>query len=214
VEFPRGRAGSRYRQPGDPLARWGYIPVVLIVNTRTFETSAEKLVKILNSAHPEGVYTWRIQPSPDKGQQRMLETLLMSIDSRLQKVSEDVGELKVTVTAISKRLDKVEARLDVMDKRFDAMDMRFDAMDMRFDAMDKRFNAMDKRFDAMDKRFDAMDKRLDVVEQTVIRVEQDILRLPTWKSVGAVAATAVAGSGAIVAWLAGGGAKALARLFE
>ncbi len=193
MEFPRGRAGSRYRQPGDPLATWGYIPVALIVNTRTFETSAKKLVKILNSAHPEGVYTWRIQPSPDKGQQRMLETLLMSIDSRLQKVSEDVGELKVTVTAISKRLDKVEARLDVMDMRFDAMD---------------------KRFDAMDKRFDAMDKRLDVVEQTVIRVEQDILRLPTWKSVGAVAATAVAGSGAIVAWLAGGGAKALARLFE
>jgi hypothetical protein len=186
VEFPRGRAGSRYRQPGDPLATWGYIPVVLIVNTRTFETSAKKLVKILNSAHPEGVYTWRIQPSPDKGQQRMLETLMMSIDSRLQKVSEDVGELKVAVTAISKRLDKVEARLDVMDKRFDAMD----------------------------KRFDAMDKRLDVVEQTVIRVEQDILCLPTWKSVGAVAATAVAGSGAIVAWLAGGGAKALARLFE
>lgn len=123
----------------------------------------------------------------------MLETLLRSIDSRLQKVSDDVGELKVTVAAIENRLDHMDERLDLMDGRFDAMDKRFDVMDVRFDTMDVRF---------------------DAAERAVNRMAQDILRLPTWKGVGAVAIAVVAACGGVFAWLASGGAKALARLFE
>lgn len=130
----------------------------------------------------------------------MLETLLRSIDSRLQKVSDDVGELKVTVTAIEHRLDR--------------MDERFDRMDERFDRMDERFDRMDERFDRMDKRCDATDIRVDAIEGTLTRMSHDIQLLPTWKGLCGLAMAVVAAFGSIVAWLASGGARALARLFE
>jgi hypothetical protein len=45
-------------------------------------------------------------------------------------------------------------------------------------------------------------------------MRQDILRLPTWKGIGATAAAIMAGFGGVIVWLASGGAKVLAKLFE
>lgn len=159
-----------------------------------------KLVTILNSDHDRALYADHPETALTENDPVMIETLLRSIDERLggmeirlQKVSDDVVELKIEVAAVGARLCVVEKRLDRMDERFDRMDQRFDRMDQRFERLESRNVA---------------------TELQLSRIEVRIDQLPTWKTVGAAGVGITFACGGVVVWLAEGGARAISRLFD
>lgn len=89
------------------------------------------------------------------------------IKQKLERVADDVSDLKVSMAALAGRQDAFDIKLDAMDKKFDG---KFDVIDKKFEAIDKKFDALDKKFeskfDSMDKKFDALDKRFDGLNNT------------------------------------------------
>ncbi|MFB2712040.1 hypothetical protein ACE1BU_14355 [Aeromonas veronii] len=73
------------------------------------------------------------------------------IKQKLERVADDVSDLKVSMAALAGRQDAFDIKLDTMDKKFevklDALDKKFD---LRLDALDKKFDA---KFDGLDKKF-------------------------------------------------------------
>ncbi|TNI55451.1 MULTISPECIES: hypothetical protein [Aeromonas] len=73
------------------------------------------------------------------------------IKQKLERVADDVSDLKVSMAAFAGRQDTFDIKLDTMDKNFevklDALDKKFD---LRLDALDKKFDA---KFDGLDKKF-------------------------------------------------------------
>lgn len=125
----------------------------------------------------------------DGGNGGMLETRVAKLESdvahihrdvtdikqKLERVADDVSDLKVSMAALAGRQDAFDIKLDAMDKRseskLDAMGNHFesklDTLDKKFevklDTLDKKFES---KFDSMDKKFDALDKRFDGLNNT------------------------------------------------
>ena len=81
-----------------------------------------------------------------------IESAFEKIDRKLDAISADQVEIKISQA-------KTEERLSSMETRFEE---RFNSMETRFE---ERFNAIDQRFDAMDQRFATMEKRQDNFEE-------------------------------------------------
>lgn len=65
------------------------------------------------------------------------------IKQKLERVADDVSDLKVSMAALAGRQDSFDIKLDAMDKKFDS---KFDSMDKKFDALDKRFDGLNNTF--------------------------------------------------------------------
>ncbi|MFD1702000.1 hypothetical protein ACFSCV_03190 [Methylopila henanensis] len=57
-------------------------------------------------------------------------TYLRRIDQKLDRVTDDVGDLKVRVTAVEEGIAGVNRRLDRLDQRVDRIERRLDLFDM------------------------------------------------------------------------------------
>jgi chromosome segregation ATPase len=182
---------------------------------------ASKSVAILNSDDYSHRYAGATKAEFTKDDSMTIETLLRSIDGRLQtmdgrldamdkrlenvdkrldKVGEDIVELKVQTAAIGARLVGVEQRLDHVDDRFDRIEDRFDRSE--------------ERFTRTEDRFDRQEKQQREADGQLIRIEEKLEGLPSWKSFGTASATILLGFCGLFVWLAEGGEKTLAHLFD
>lgn len=66
---------------------------------------------------------------------------------------------------------------------------------------------------SIDGRLQTIEVRLDKVSEDVSELKTIVGHLPTWKGVGTAAVGMMAALGALLTWLAGGGALLLARVF-
>lgn len=62
------------------------------------------------------------------------------IKQKLERVADDVSDLKVSMAALAGRQDAFDIKLDTMEKKFD---LRLDALDKKIDA---KFDGLDKKF--------------------------------------------------------------------
>ncbi|RKJ83803.1 hypothetical protein D6R50_24180 [Aeromonas veronii] len=72
------------------------------------------------------------------------------IKQRLERVADDVNDLKVSMASLAGRQDTFEIKLDALDKKLDS---KFDGLDKKFDT---KFDGLDKKFDT---KFDGLDNK-------------------------------------------------------
>jgi uncharacterized coiled-coil protein SlyX len=65
---------------------------------------------------------------------------LSSLETKVDKYSQAIGELRGLIVALDRRFDAVDRRFEAVDHRLQLIDQRFQAIDQRFDAVDRRFN--------------------------------------------------------------------------
>lgn len=74
-----------------------------------------------------------------------------NLEARLDAQSQDLAEIRESITQLDQR----------MEARFAALDSRFASIDARFVSIDSRFASIDTRFVQMDARFLQVEARLD-----------------------------------------------------
>lgn len=175
---------------------------------------ASKSVTILNS----GDYSPRYADAPTaqlmENDSMTVETLLRSIDGRLQTMDGRLQTMDGRIQTMDGRLENMDKRLDNMDKRLDKVGEDIVELKVQTAAIGACLVGVEQRLDRGEDRFDRQEKQQREADGRLIRIEEQIVRLPSWKSVGTMSATTVVSCGALFVWLAEGGAKALARLFE
>lgn len=145
------------------------------------------------------------------------------IKQKLERVADDVSDLKVSMAALAGRQDAFDIKLDTMDKKSESkldalgnhLESKLDALDkkfeVKFDALDKKFevklDALDKKFDlrldALDKKFDAKFDGLDKKFATKADLHEAQVKQQQWmfRTMLALISLGVGLTGAIVAAL-------------
>jgi len=168
---------------------------------------AAKSVAILNSGDDSHRYADVSKAEIRKDDSMTIETLLRSIDGRLQTMEGRLDNM-------DKRLDNIDKRLDNMDKRLDKVSEDIVELKVQTTAIGARLIGVEQCLDRAEARFDRQDKQQREADGRLIRIEEQLQRLPSWKSVGTMSATTLLSCCALFVWLAEGGAKTLARLFD
>ena len=97
--------------------------------------------------------------------------LLTQVSTRLQRVDEDVGEVKIRLTALEttqglmrQEMAQQSIHVATLNNRMDRMDVRLDRMDERLDRIDRRLDRMDERLEGFDGRLARIERRLDLTD--------------------------------------------------
>ncbi|MCX4103670.1 hypothetical protein OR620_07735 [Aeromonas hydrophila] len=134
------------------------------------------------------------------------------IKQKLERVADDVSDLKVSMAALAGRQDAFDIKLDTMDKKSESkldalgnhLESKLDALDkkfeVKFDALDKKF---DLRLDALDKKFDAKFDGLDKKFATKADLHEAQVKQQQWmfRTMLTLISLGVGLTGAIVAAL-------------
>lgn len=147
-------------------------------------------VKILKRSRRGGRYA--CSPKSKDDQTAMIEALLKSIDGRLQSM---------------------DARLHSMDARLHSMDARLQNIEVRMQNVENRLDRVEHRLDRVESRLDKVEIRLDKLSDDVSELQTTVKHMPTRKGIGAIALGMTAALGALITWLASGGALVLSRVF-
>jgi archaellum component FlaC len=178
----------------------------------TADTS--KSVSILNS----GGYSPRYADVPDahstENNSVTIETLLRSIDGRLQSMDGRLDNMDKRLDKIDKRLDKVSEDIVELKIQTVALGVRLVGVEERFDRTDERFDRSDERLNRAEDRFLRQEEQQREADGRLVRIEAQLERLPSWKSMGATSATTIVTCCALFGWLAEGGARTLAGIFD
>ena len=107
----------------------------------------------------------------------------------------------------------IEAILKSIDSRLQSMDARLHSMDARLQNIEVRMHSVENRLDRVESRLDKVEIRLDKVGEDLSDLKTTVKHMPTWKGIGAIAVGMTAALGALITWLANGGALVLSRVF-
>ncbi|MGF1603822.1 MAG: hypothetical protein ACFCU8_17715 [Thermosynechococcaceae cyanobacterium] len=90
-----------------------------------------------------------------------LRTLIEKLDHKIDQISTDVVEVKVSLSAVNERFNTLDAKTD---ERFNTLnaktDERFIAINQRFDNVDQRFDNVDQRLGSLESSLKAQDNRI------------------------------------------------------
>ena len=162
------------------------------------------------------------------GDQDTTETDSM-IELMLRTMSDQIKELGERMQGMETRIQGMERHAHDMDKRLSAdlsginksleylhakaaaSDARLDAVDAMLEHMNVGMAVVDAKVETLSATTKELGTRVTRVEQQLNVIDKHVCVLPTWKSLGVVAATTGTATGGLVGWLGQGGAKALAR---
>jgi septal ring factor EnvC (AmiA/AmiB activator) len=94
-----------------------------------------------------------------------------------------------------------------------SIDSRLQSMDARLQNIEVRMHSVENRLDRVESRLDKVEIRLDKVGEDLSDLKTTVKHMPTWKGIGAIAVGMTAALGALITWLASGGALVLSRVF-
>ncbi|WPX09081.1 hypothetical protein [Anaerocellum danielii] len=96
---------------------------------------------------------------------------------KVNKISDDMAEVKHRLEVVEQRLDKVEHRLEVVEQRLDKVEHRLEVVEQRLDKVEHRLEVVEQRLDALEKRLDVLEQRVEGLERRVDGLERRIDRL-------------------------------------
>ena len=106
---------------------------------------------------------------------------IASLNHRMGKVEQQLGQLTDVVTDTNLRVGKLEQQVTEMNVRVEA---RFEKIDQRFEKIDQRFEKIDQRFARMDERFNALDVAVTkipaIFAENAMKQNQSLIRVIQW----------------------------------
>lgn len=84
------------------------------------------------------------------------------IKQKLERVAEDVSDLKISITSLAGRQDAFGIRLDALDQKFEG---KLDLLDKKFEA---RFDGLDKKFATKSDLHEALNKQQQWMFRTML----------------------------------------------
>ncbi|MFS7247333.1 hypothetical protein AB6880_16705 [Rahnella inusitata] len=124
--------------------------------------------------HGEEIASLNLRMGKVEQQLGQLTDVVTDTNLRVGKLEQQVCHIKEVVTEMNVR---VEARFEKIDQRFEKIDQRFDKIDQRFEKIDQRFARMDERFNALDV---AVTKIPAIFAENAMKQNQSLIRVIQW----------------------------------
>lgn len=113
---------------------------------------------------------------------------IASLNLRMGKVEQQLGQLTDVVTDTNLRVGKLEQQVchikEVVTEMNVRVEARFEKIDQRFEKIDQRFEKIDQRFARMDERFNALDVAVTkipaIFAENAMKQNQSLIRVIQW----------------------------------
>ena len=106
---------------------------------------------------------------------------IASLNHRMGKVEQQLGQLTDVVTDTNLRVGKLEQQVCHIKEVVTEMNVRVEA---RFEKIDQRFEKIDQRFARMDERFNALDVAVTkipaIFAENAMKQNQNLIRVIQW----------------------------------
>jgi hypothetical protein len=145
----------------------------------------------------------------------MIELMLRTMSDQMKELGERMQGMERHAHDMDKRLSAdlsgINKSLEYLHAKAAASDARLDAVDAKLGNMNVGMAVVDAKVETLSATTKELGTRVTGVEQQLNVLDKHVCVLPTWKSLGVVAAATGTATGGLVGWLGQGGAKALAR---